>query len=267
MRSKFQLPVEVNNRRSLPLVDFVRVSTVPGWTRHGQNSRLRDRCQTLPRPRNPPSSTLHLHTQYSLLDGAIRIKDLMKKARGFGMPAVAMTDHGNLFGAIEFYQAAKKAEIKPIIGCEVYLAPGSMRDKKASSAKEAASHFTLLARDFTGLPEPRQIGHGRLPRRLLLQAACGQGIAGQTCRGTGCPERLPQGRDQRLSADRPDGQGARVNGHVPRHFRAGGFLRRTARSRHGGAAEVQSRPDHTGARVRPAAGRRERRALPRTGAP
>ena len=93
---------------------------------------------------------LHLHTQYSLLDGAVRIKDLMKKAKAFGMPAVAMTDHGNLFGAIEFYQAAKKAEIKPIIGCEVYLAPGSMRDKKASSAKDAASHFTLLAKDFTG---------------------------------------------------------------------------------------------------------------------
>ena len=93
---------------------------------------------------------LHLHTQYSLLDGAVRIKDLMKKAIGYGMPAVAMTDHGNMFGAIEFYQAAQKAGIKPIIGCEVYLAPGSMRDRKASSAKDAASHFTLLAKDFTG---------------------------------------------------------------------------------------------------------------------
>ncbi len=93
---------------------------------------------------------LHLHTQYSLLDGAVRIKDLMKKAVGYGMPAVAMTDHGNMFGAIEFYQAAQKAGIKPIIGCEVYLAPGSMRDRKAASAKDAASHFTLLAKDFTG---------------------------------------------------------------------------------------------------------------------
>ncbi len=93
---------------------------------------------------------LHLHTQYSLLDGAVRIKDLMKKAVGYGMPAVAMTDHGNMFGAIEFYQAAQKSGIKPIIGCEVYLAPGSMRDKKASSAKDAASHFTLLAKDFAG---------------------------------------------------------------------------------------------------------------------
>ncbi len=93
---------------------------------------------------------LHLHTQYSLLDGAVRIKDLIKKALGYGMPAVAMTDHGNMFGAIEFYAAAKKAGIKPIVGCEVYLAPGSMRDKKASSAKEAASHFTLLAKNAVG---------------------------------------------------------------------------------------------------------------------
>ncbi len=93
---------------------------------------------------------LHLHTQYSLLDGAVRIKDLMKKAKGYGMPAVAMTDHGNMFGAIEFFTAAQKAEIKPLLGCEVYLARGSMRDKKASSAKDAASHFTLLARDNVG---------------------------------------------------------------------------------------------------------------------
>ena len=93
---------------------------------------------------------LHVHTQYSLLDGAVRIKDLLKKAVEFGMPAVAMTDHGNLFGAIEFYQAAKKAGIKPIIGCEVYVAPGSMKERKANSARDAATHFTLLCKDATG---------------------------------------------------------------------------------------------------------------------
>jgi DNA polymerase III subunit alpha len=100
----------------------------------------------------PPDSFvhLHLHTEYSLLDGAIRIPDLMKKAAGFGMPAVAMTDHGNMFGAIEFYQAAVKAGVKPIIGCEVYMAPGSMIDKSASSARDAAYHFTLLAKDLQG---------------------------------------------------------------------------------------------------------------------
>src|SRR6202453_2839528 len=82
--------------------------------------------------------TLQLHTEYSLLDGAIRIPDLMKKVTECGMPAVAMTDHGNMYGAIEFYQAAEKAGVKPIIGCEVYMAPGSMVDKSASSARDAA---------------------------------------------------------------------------------------------------------------------------------
>ena len=92
---------------------------------------------------------LHLHTEYSLLDGAIRMRELMKKAKEFGMPAVAMTDHGNLFGAIEFYQEARKAGIKPIIGCEAYIAPGSHKDRPASM-RDAAYHFTLLAGDETG---------------------------------------------------------------------------------------------------------------------
>ncbi|MDD5261530.1 MAG: PHP domain-containing protein, partial [Methylacidiphilales bacterium] len=72
---------------------------------------------------------LHVHTEYSLLDGACRISDLMDRAREFGMTAMALTDHGNLFGAIDFYQEAKKAGIKPIIGCEVYMAPGNRMDK------------------------------------------------------------------------------------------------------------------------------------------
>ena len=92
---------------------------------------------------------LHLHTEYSLLDGAIRMKDLMAKAVEFNMPAVAMTDHGNLFGAIEFYQEAGRAGIKPIIGCETYIAPRSHKDR-AGSMRESAYHFTLLAQNETG---------------------------------------------------------------------------------------------------------------------
>src|SRR5436189_1115830 len=92
---------------------------------------------------------LHLHTEYSLLDGAIRMKALMKKAAEFRMPAVAITDHGNLFGAIEFYQEATRAGVKPIIGCEAYLAPRSHREK-AGSLREAAYHFTLLAQNDVG---------------------------------------------------------------------------------------------------------------------
>src|SRR5436853_7740648 len=89
---------------------------------------------------------LHLHTEYSFLDGAVRMKELMKKAKEFGMPAVAITDHGNLHGAIEFYQAATNAGIKPIIGCEAYMAPGAMKDRPANP-RDAAYLFTMLIRD------------------------------------------------------------------------------------------------------------------------
>src|SRR5205807_9003448 len=92
---------------------------------------------------------LHLHTEYSLLDGAVRMKDLMKRAAEFEMPAVAITDHGNLHGAIEFYQEAQRAGIKPIIGCEAYIAPRSHTDR-SSSGRDAAYHFTLLAENEAG---------------------------------------------------------------------------------------------------------------------
>src|SRR4030088_1960726 len=92
---------------------------------------------------------LHLHTEYSLLDGAIRMKELMKKAAEFKVPAGEMTDPGNLFGAIEFYQEAKRAGVKPIIGCEAYIAPRSHKDR-SSSMRDAAYHFTLLAQNNVG---------------------------------------------------------------------------------------------------------------------
>ncbi len=94
---------------------------------------------------------LHLHTEYSLLDGAIRIRELVEQAAVYRMPAVAITDHGNLFGAVDFYRRAVKAGIKPILGCEIYVAHGSRFEKKtASHMEEGAFHFILLARDNTG---------------------------------------------------------------------------------------------------------------------
>src|SRR3989475_6847343 len=99
----------------------------------------------------PRDSFVHLHLQpeYSLWDGSSRMKELMEKAAEFKMPAVAMTDHGNLFGAIEFYQEALCAGVKPIIGCEAYIAPGSHKDRPASR-RDAAYHITLLAENETG---------------------------------------------------------------------------------------------------------------------
>ncbi|MBI4308825.1 MAG: DNA polymerase III subunit alpha [Candidatus Omnitrophica bacterium] len=91
---------------------------------------------------------LHVHTQYSLLDGACRINELVKKAAGLGMPALAMTDHGNMFGAVDFYQACVKNKIKPIIGCETYITPGSRFDKNTD--QKSICHLTLLAKDNTG---------------------------------------------------------------------------------------------------------------------
>ncbi|PKN36093.1 MAG: DNA polymerase III subunit alpha [Deltaproteobacteria bacterium HGW-Deltaproteobacteria-19] len=93
---------------------------------------------------------LHVHTQYSLLDGAIRLADLFQKAKEYEMPALAITDHGNLFGAIDFYQRARKAGIKPIIGCELYVAPGSRFDRQSQGIGETARHLVVLAENMTG---------------------------------------------------------------------------------------------------------------------
>ncbi|KAF0216560.1 MAG: DNA polymerase III subunit [Geobacteraceae bacterium] len=95
---------------------------------------------------------LHLHTQYSLLDGAIRLGDLVKKVKGFQMPAVAITDHGNMFGAIEFYLKCQSSGVKPIIGSEVYLAPGSRLSKEAGKVSEGGSsyHLILLCENLQG---------------------------------------------------------------------------------------------------------------------
>ncbi len=90
---------------------------------------------------------LHNHSEYSLLDGALRISDLAKTAADMGMPAIAITDHGNMFGAIEFCQEAKKQNIKAIIGCEVYVSPNSRFEK---NNQKDVYHLVLLVKDETG---------------------------------------------------------------------------------------------------------------------
>lgn len=94
---------------------------------------------------------LHLHTEYSLLDGANRIDKLMKRVKELGMSSVAITDHGNMFGAAQFYQKAKSSELKAIIGCEVYVAPGSRFDRASTHGVSSGSnHLVLLAKNETG---------------------------------------------------------------------------------------------------------------------
>lgn len=129
---------------------------------------------------------LHVHTQYSLLDGAIRLEDLFRKAREFAMPAVAITDHGNLFGAVNFYQAAYKAGIKPIIGCELYVAPKKRTDRESNGIGETSRHLVVLARNLQGyrnLLKLSSLGYlegfyyrPRVDKDLLTQ--CSEGLIG-----------------------------------------------------------------------------------------
>jgi DNA polymerase-3 subunit alpha len=94
---------------------------------------------------------LHLHTDYSLLDGAIQIRPLAKRTEELGMTACAMTDHGNMFGAISFYNAMKSRGIKPIIGCETYITRGKRQERAAAAPGEKANfHLILLAKDLEG---------------------------------------------------------------------------------------------------------------------
>jgi DNA polymerase-3 subunit alpha len=97
-----------------------------------------------------PFVHLHCHSHYSLLDGASSIDKLVARAQERGMNALALTDHGNLHGALEFYQKAKKAGIKPILGYEAYIAPGSRFARDAGNLKEASYHLTLLAENRAG---------------------------------------------------------------------------------------------------------------------
>ena len=145
---------------------------------------------------------LHVHTEYSMLDGAARLGALTERAAELGMPAVAMTDHGNVFGAYEFYKAAKKAGVKPIIGIEAYFAPNISRFERKGvnfygggpddvSARGAYTHMTLLSESTEGMRNLFRLStgawrdgffkHPRMDRELLAQHS--RGIIGTT----GCP--------------------------------------------------------------------------------
>ncbi len=131
-----------------------------------------------------PFAHLHCHTHYSLLDGVNRIPDLVKHVKACGMDSIAITDHGNLYGAIEFYNGCKKGGVKPIIGYEAYVAPGRRSDRTSSRMKEAASHLTLLAMNRKGFDNLIRMSSSaylegfyykpRIDRELLEE--CNEGI-------------------------------------------------------------------------------------------
>ena len=97
-----------------------------------------------------PFTHLHVHTEYSLLDGASKIDELVARTKELGMDSIAITDHGVMYGVVDFYRAALKAGIKPIIGCEVYVAPGSRFDREIGQGEDRYNHLVLLAENDKG---------------------------------------------------------------------------------------------------------------------
>jgi DNA polymerase-3 subunit alpha len=150
---------------------------------------------------------LHLHTEFSLLDACCKLDPLMARAAAERFPAIAMTDHGNMFGAVEFWQAAKKAGIKPIIGCEVYVAPGSRLEKKPGSGmRDVYHHLVLLAKDDVGYHNLVRLVTAanlegfyykpRIDKELLAQHATGLiGLSG--CLASELSEHILKGDDKR----------------------------------------------------------------------
>ena len=139
---------------------------------------------------------LHLHTDYSLLDGACEVSELATEAARRGMPAVAVTDHGNLFAAANFFHEATTRGVKPIIGCEMYVAPGNHKTRGADA--ERSNHLVLLCENAEGYHNLIKLVSG-IPGRVLLQTAGGSRTAGQAQQGTDRAFRVPargsRGRD------------------------------------------------------------------------
>ena len=168
---------------------------------------------------DPSFVHLHVHSEYSLLDGAARIEPpksnpgaptIFSEAERLGMPAVAVTDHGSMFGALKFFEAGRAVGVKPILGVEAYVAPGSRFDRNPGESEEKYYHLTLLAENETGLPEPPEARELRAPRGLLPPASHGQAAAGRARRGRDLPVGLPVVRDRRRSSSHGQDDRARA---------------------------------------------------------
>jgi DNA polymerase III alpha subunit len=146
---------------------------------------------------------LHVHTEYSLLDGMAKIEELVPRAKELGMDALAITDHGAMYGVIEFYETARKHGIKPIIGCELYVAPRGRFQRGQGGPKVRPYHLVLLAKDTTGYQNLIQLStkaylegfyyKPRVDKELLRQHSAGL-IALSACGSGEIPVLIQKGR-------------------------------------------------------------------------
>ena len=177
------------------------------WTRPSKG-RARYQYQGLRTRTMTDFVHLHLHTEFSLLDGACRIDELLDQAVELKMPAIAVTEHGNMFSSVIFHDHARQRGLKPILGCEVYVAPGSRLDQERQPRRDGRTTWCCSPRTQRGLPQPDQARVGRLHRGLLLQAAHRQGAARAAREGADRAEQLPEGRGRRRAVAPAGAQGA-----------------------------------------------------------
>ncbi len=166
---------------------------------------------------------LHVHSEYSLLDGAARIPDLVEAARRHRMPALAITDHGNLFGAIEFYDCCMKGGVKPIIGVETYVAPGSRHDKESKGIQEASFHLILLAKDEVGYRNLLKLISIAYLEGFYYRPRIDKEILSQHSKGLLCLSSCLQGEVSTWMARGEEGKAEKAAGELAALFPKGDF--------------------------------------------
>ena len=144
---------------------------------------------------------LHVHTEYSLLDGSNKIKEYVKRVKDLGMDSAAITDHGVMYGVIDFYKACKEEGINPVLGCEVYVAPNSRFDKELTGGEDRYYHLVLLAENNTGYDNLMKIvsrgfteGYYYKPRvDMELLRECPEGLIAPPAWQGKCPDIFKRG--------------------------------------------------------------------------
>ncbi len=175
-----------------------------------------------------PFVHLHCHSHYSLLDGASKIPDLVERTKALGMPALALTDHGNLYGAVELLREAKAAGIVPIVGLEAYVAPGNRTERSGGgvSGQEHSFHLTLLARDATGFRNLMRLSSLSFLEGFYYKPRIDKEILERHSRGADLPVRMRIGRVFRLHPARQDGRSRAALRLVSEGLRRRELLRR-----------------------------------------
>lgn len=185
-----------------------------------------------------PFAHLHVHSEYSLLDGACRIEQLVERVSDLGQTSCALTDHGVMYGVIDFYRACKAKGIHPVIGCEVYLAPHS-RHERGYVNGEWHSHLILLCENMTGYKNLIHMVSLAFSEGFYMKPRIDMELLREHSEGLICMSACLAGRNSARDREQQYGQGLRNLRGISRDLRPGAFLSRDTGSRHRGAEKGQ----------------------------